>query len=941
MGPDVTPKSDAAHILPGEGEERVLQLLDSITDAFCALDAEWRLVYLNGAAKRIFAPFFGEDATALLGRSHWDLFPASCGTIVEREYRRAVAERVTVEFEVFYEPWKRWFATRAYPIDSGGLCIYFRDVTDRKRFSEALLASEQKYRALFDSIDTGFCVFEMLWDADGAARDYRFLEVNPAFERHTGLRNPVGRTARELVPDLEPHWFQTYGRVARTGEATRFVQGSAPMGRWFDVYAFPIGSGPERQVALLFTDITERREADERHRFLVQLDDAVRPLADPAEITTTAARLLGEHLRADRCAYADVEADEDTFNLMGDYCRGVPSIVGRYKMSQFGVEALARMRANEPYVVEDVEMHQPPIEDLTAYRATCIRSVVSVPLHKAGRFVAGMAIHQKFPRRWTQSEVELTQLVANRCWEALQRAQIARTLRESEERFRTLADNVAQLAWMADEKGWIFWYNRRWFDYTGTTLEEMQGWGWQEVHHPDYIDPVTAKWSRHLEAGQAWEDTFPLRGANGEYRWFLSRAVPVRSEEGKVVRWFGTNTDVTEQRAAAEALARAKEEAETASRAKDDFLAALSHELRTPLTPVLMAAEDLCNDPAVPAEMHETLCMMRRNIVLEARLIDDLLDLTRIARGKLALRQQPCEVHSLIADALEIVREEAQEKGLALEEHLSADRAWINGDPARLQQVFWNLLKNAVKFTPAGGRISVRSWNEQNVLLIEVSDTGIGIVPDAVDRIFLPFEQAGLANDHRFGGLGLGLSISRVVAVMHGGNITARSAGPNQGATFRVELPGAEQNQSRIGNGSADLSPEASAIQSPEEAPQEKLRLLLVEDHEATLTVLSRLLTREGHTVLTADSVAAAWELARRESIDAVISDIGLPDGSGVELMRGLHELYGLSGIALSGYGMEEDLRRSHDVGFVAHLVKPVEFIQLLGALAQLVKKER
>ena len=1063
-------------LVPGEGEEPVLRLLESITDGFFALDAAWRFTFVNDAGKRILAPHL-VDPAELLGHDYWEAFPSARGTLVDLEFHRAVREGVAVEFEEFYPPWSRWFSVRAYPIRDGGLSVYFRDVTEERHAAEALRASEERYRSLFNSIDEGFCVLEMLWDEHGRASDYRFVEVNPAFERQTDLREPVGRTARELIPNLESQWFEIYGRVARTGEASRFLQRSEAMGRWFDVYAFPTGTGVPRNVALLFRDITERRRAEaelirlgsesrarlselqtlldvlpigigialdrqcsniqfnpafarilgihvdgrapktsladeerknfrviddagnelrgeelpmqvaaregrevhereinvvhvdgrmvrlleyaaplfdekgqprgsvgafvditerrqseQRQRFLVSLDDAVRPLGDPEEIVSVAARLLGEHLHVDRCAYADVEPDQDTFNLTGNYIRDVPSIVGRYTFTQFGAEVLRLMRANQPYAVEDIETHQPAPADLSAYKATQIRAVICVPLHKGGRFVAAMAVHQKTPRLWSGEEVALVLHVANRCWEALERAKVTRVMEESEERFRTLADNIAQLAWMADAEGWIFWYNRRWFDYTGTTLEEMQGWGWEKVHHPEHIARVVEKWGRHLAAGEGWEDTFPLRGADGHYRWFLSRAFPIRDAHGKVLRWFGTNTDVTEQRAAADALARAKEEAEAASRAKDEFLAVLSHELRTPLTPVLLSAAALQDDEQLSADVRSQLAMMRRNIELEARLIDDLLDLTRITRGKLTLRIEECDVHSLLALALEIVRDEALARGLRLAYDLKARRTQLRCDPARIQQVFWNLFNNAVKYTPRGGSITVHSEDHASGVAIAVSDSGIGIAHDSLDRIFLPFEQAGLANNHRFGGLGLGLSISKTIVELHGGRISAESGGPNCGATFRVELP--SERPSREGPVIFEVPDAAASAAVPPKAPP--MRLLLVEDHEPTLAILARLLTRDGHAVATATTVAAARELAEHQRFDAVVSDIGLPDGTGHDLMKGLRASFQLSGSALTGYGMEEDQRRSEEAGFLFHLTKPVELAQLRRALAQL-----
>ena len=498
-------------------------------------------------------------------------------------------------------------------------------------------------------------------------------------------------------------------------------------------------------------------------------------------------------------------------------------------------------------------------------------------------------------------------------------------------RFRALADNISQLAWMTDERGWVIWMNRRWFEYTGTTLAEMEGWGWRKAHHPDHVERVVAKLRACFAQGQPWEDLFPLRGADGEYRWFLSRAMPICDEEGKVQRWFGTHTDVTEQRALAEELARARDAAERASHAKDNFLAALSHELRTPLTPVLLSAAALRQDERLPAEVRAELTMIERNVALEGRLIDDLLDLTRITRGKLRLRTEHCDVHSLLGHAVEIVREEARARGVEMELDLAATRPGLQGDPARLQQVFWNVLKNAVKFTPDGGRISIRTHDAaaDARLVLVIADTGAGFVPEEAEGLFRPFEQGGGATEHRAGGLGLGLAIARAIVDLHGGVIRGESAGPGCGATFTVELPGA------VGPPAGVASPD----HAPDEAPAavERHRLLLVEDHETTRSVLMRLLRRAGYEVVAAGSVAEAVAAAAQERFDVVVSDLGLPDGSGQDLMKRLRALDPtLRGIALSGYGMEDDLRRSEEAGFFTHLVKPVKFEQLREALQRM-----
>ncbi len=358
-------------------------------------------------------------------------------------------------------------------------------------------------------------------------------------------------------------------------------------------------------------------------------------------------------------------------------------------------------------------------------------------------------------------------------------------------------------------------------------------------HDPNISDP---EWA--AREGMVAFAGYPLL-AEGEVVGVLavfSRHVFTEAVLGDLAPLADSIAQSIERQQAERALRTAKDQAEAGSRAKDNFLAALSHELRTPLMPVLMTAAALRDDARLPADVREQLGMMERNIALEARLIDDLLDLTRITQGKLGLRLQPCDAHSLIGLAVEIVRDDAQAKGVAIEREFAATRSGLVADPARFQQVIWNLLRNAVKFTPAGGRIVVRTANggsrtRASCLRIEVADSGIGIAPEAVDLIFQPFEQGGASKEHRFGGLGLGLAIARAIVDLHGGTIHAESAGTGRGATFIVELPEAITAPPGV-----TLSQAPSEVAGADEP--RSLRLLLVEDHVATHEVLTRLLTR-------------------------------------------------------------------------------------------------
>jgi PAS domain S-box-containing protein len=370
---------------------------------------------------------------------------------------------------------------------------------------------------------------------------------------------------------------------------------------------------------------------------------------------------------------------------------------------------------------------------------------------------------------------------------------------------------------------------------------------------------------------------------------------------------------------------RARAEAERASRAKDEFIAVLSHELRTPLTPVLLTVSLMESHPDLPPELREDVATIRRNVELESRLISDLLDLTRIARGKMQLDVQKVDAHLLLRAAIDICQREGSAH---LVTDLAATRHLVDGDSARLQQVFWNLINNAQKFTGPEGTITVRSADAPGGRMrVEVADTGVGIDPAILPKLFTAFEQGDLRTTRQFGGLGLGLAISRQLVELHGGAITASSAGKGLGATFAVELPTVEAF--------VPSAPDSPPRALPPAAGVAPLRVLLVEDHEPTMRVLRRLLEQMGHRVVPAASLATARAAARAGEFDLLLSDLGLHDGSGLQLMQEMGDRFAGRAIALTGYGMEEDVRNSAAAGFAAHLTKPVDFQRLEESIRQ------
>jgi PAS domain S-box-containing protein len=429
------------------------------------------------------------------------------------------------------------------------------------------------------------------------------------------------------------------------------------------------------------------------------------------------------------------------------------------------------------------------------------------------------------------------------------------------------------------------------------------------------------------------------RHKDGTLRQISLTVSPIKNADGNVIGASKIARDISERNRIEQELKTALQKVVEASRAKDDFLATLSHELRTPLNPVLLIASEAVNDRELPPGVLMNFDTIRKSVELEARLIDDLLDLTSITRGKINLEKQFLDVRHVLDDVVTNLQEDIHQKQIVLDLKLKALRHRVYADAARLQQIFLNLIKNAIKFTPAGGQITVSSEVRDERLFIAITDTGIGMTPEEIARLFTAFSQGNHANKnnaHRFGGLGLGLAISKKLAEFHSGQIHAKSEGINLGSTFTVEIPlaqPAENDAKKSAN-----RPPSSLTEWP--AKTSEIRILLVEDHVPTCTALTQLLLRRKFKVSTATSIAEARHLVNQESFNLLISDIGLPDGTGYELMEELRKRFKLKGIALTGYGMEQDVARSKQAGFMAHLTKPVRIDSLDNALKTILAGE-
>jgi PAS domain S-box-containing protein len=506
--------------------------------------------------------------------------------------------------------------------------------------------------------------------------------------------------------------------------------------------------------------------------------------------------------------------------------------------------------------------------------------------------------------------VRLRELVATR-------REGERGLRESEGRFRAFADSMAPMAWMARPDGSISWYNRRWYDYTGTTSEQMAAQGWQSVHDPAVRLVMVEPWEEAIAGGEPFQMVVPIRGADGQFRAFATDVQPMRDEAGRIAGWCGTQTDISEQREMAQRLREH-------DRRKDEFLAMLAHELRNPLAAISNATQVLKRTDQ-PEHREWGRGIIEANVTHLARMIDDLLDVSRVTRGRIQLRKQRLNVVTLVNSAVETVRPLVEERKHRLTVSLETAPMLVEGDPTRLEQILVNLLNNAAKYTESGGRITLTAQAEPEEIVIHVEDNGIGMSPELLARAFDLFAQGDRSIARSEGGLGIGLTLVKSLAEMHGGRIEATSDGPGRGSRFTVRLPAFRP--------AAD-APESQGLPG---SGKRGSRVLVVDDNVDTARGMERLLKLLDHEVRVAYDGPAALAQAREHRPDVILLDIGLPGISGYQVAETLRAegFHDTLIIAITGYGEEQAMHRSRESGFNHHLVKPVDFDSLLALIGR------
>ena len=517
-------------------------------------------------------------------------------------------------------------------------------------------------------------------------------------------------------------------------------------------------------------------------------------------------------------------------------------------------------------------------------------------------------------------------------------------------RLQELANSMPQLAWMARPDGHIHWYNDRWYDYTGTNFEEMEGWGWEKVHHPDHIDRVVSFVKDAWKKPESFELTFPLRSAAGEFRWFLTRAVPLKNAQGEIVQWFGTNTDINDVRESQDRLSKseqslkvalaqllvAKEDAERANELKSAFLANMSHEIRTPLG-ALLGFADLLRDPGLSrAEQASYVDILMRNGQSLSSIINDILDLSKVEAGHLTLEYADCSPEDVAQDVISLLRVKAKEKDLVLDyaKDESSSQTIVT-DALRMRQILLNLVSNAIKFTQFGTvrlkSYSCKTDDGRHAICFEVSDSGIGIPVEHQARVFEMFVQGDGSMARRFGGTGLGLSLSRRLARALGGDVELVKSEVGKGTTFLIKIVDQVEmkNAQTVFKQEPAHEPKADALLG--------LRILVVDDSPDNQSLIWHYLSKKGALVDSAENGLVGYKKALRENFDLVLMDIQMPEMDGYTATQRLREAgYQKPIVALTAHVLSDVRQKCLNVGCTAHLPKPINPKLLISTIAEL-----
>lgn len=798
------------------------------------------------------------------------------------------------------------------PFSARELLARVRTNIDLARMRRTVEAERQKTFAILESSVDAFYALDA---------EFCFTYLNRHAEDYFDLRREalLGRNIWEALPALRQSVYQTaYEQAVRERTPIKFEVYSAVSQRWVDVRAYPSADW----LLVNFRDITERKRHEMNLALLAEISQDLARLTTVGEIMEVCSTKLAAFLQLSACILFEIDevADEGITSHVWQRA-GLPSYAGKYRLGQFLAADFQRtMRAGESFVVCDTATD--PRTAAEAYAALKIGAFVAVPLLHDGQWRFLLVIYDTVARDWRSDEIELLRELTVRIWMRLQRAQAEEKLRESEERFRYIADAAPVLIWMCDNSKKCTWFNKPWLTFTGRTLEQESGDGWSAGLHPTDLSNCLTVFHAACEARQPFSLEYRLRRHDGTYRWMLDNGIPRFAPDGSFLGYIGSCMDINEHKQMEQALREADVR-------KDEFLAMLAHELRNPLAPIRNAAQVLKLVGVSDPNQQWAREVIERQTQHLTRLVDDLLDVSRITRGKVTLQRETLELATVLNRAVETSRPLIDARKHTLAVTLPSTPIQVIGDLTRLVQVVSNLLTNAAKYTDEGGRLHLSATQRAGEAIISVRDNGMGLSADLLPHVFDLFTQAERALDRSQGGLGIGLTLARNLVELHGGKIEARSAGTGQGSEFIVRLP--------------VLRAAAPATTAPADGVQQArprgLRILVVEDNVDAAEMLHLMLKLAGHEARIALDGATALATAQSFMPQVILCDIGLPGMNGYEIALQLRSQPAFKQtrlIALSGYGQEEDRRHSKAVGFDYHLSKPIEpdaLMALLGSL--------